>query len=252
MFTGHPSVEETILRIQSAMKPIERRSTWAVLILGVLFFGSPSLTMGQSVSQRPECTGVLHGTVSDRDGKPVSDISVVAYPLGVDIEGLLARTNTNQAGEYRFEHVCPGTYATFPDDQKAGYEVSNVWVFEFLSAHAAQKVKLDSEHSKCEINISLFPKPAHIEVFVATSVEQRRIGQYAIWVKAPNQRHPLEYEFFISGSPARIAVPAKRYFTLEVVAKGFHKWKWRIDNRERIFLREGEEVKLNATLDPVR
>src|ERR1700722_1937977 len=127
MFTGHPSVEETILRIQSAMKPIERRSTWAVLILGVLFFGSPSLTMGQSVSQRPECTGVLHGTVSDRDGKPVSDISVVAYPLGVDIEGLLARTNTNQAGEYRFEHVCPGTYATFPDDQKAGSAVSNVW-----------------------------------------------------------------------------------------------------------------------------
>jgi hypothetical protein len=233
------------------MSRVECRSCWAVLILGILFFDLPARTPGQSVSQRPECTGVLHGTVSGRAGNPVPEFEVGADPLGVDVEGMLAHTTTNQTGEYRFEHLCPGTYSTFPDDQDAGYRMYGARLFEFLSGNAAQRVKLDSIHPNGEISFSLFPKPAQIALFVTASVEPAAKRQYSIRLNTETQPHRLEYEFVEFATVQQIAVPAERYFTLEVVAKGFHKWKWRIDKRKQIFLREGEQVKLEVKLDPV-
>jgi hypothetical protein len=186
------------------MNPAKCRLYFATTIFAIFLLDLPAVTPGQSVSQRPECGGVLHGVVLDRQGKPVPDIRLLAYPVGVHIEGVLARTRTNQAGEYRFEHLCPDKYTAFPDDEKAGYEFSSPWPFEFFSGRPAKQVKLDSKHPSGEISISLFPKPAQVEVFVATKASALGKGQYSIWLSVPNQLpvHRLDNECLLSPRPS--------------------------------------------------
>src|SRR5579863_3066767 len=69
----------------------------------------------------PSCKGVIHGIASDDRGQPVAGIRLTLDPLGVDLGYMLPDTQTNGAGEYRFEHVCPGRFTVLVDDEWGGY-----------------------------------------------------------------------------------------------------------------------------------
>src|SRR5690242_16060902 len=89
-------------------------------------------------SKTLQCRGIIHGIVSDQRGRPIPRARVVLSPLGVDLDLVLPEAETNQLGEYRFDHLCPGTYTVLPK----GLKLALPRDLKLLNARHVSKAKL--------------------------------------------------------------------------------------------------------------
>jgi hypothetical protein len=64
---------------------------------------------------------------------------------------VLPETETNQSGEYRFDHVCPGTYTVLPD----GLKLVLPRDLKFVNEHRAVEAKLTCKKLTAEIPVRL-------------------------------------------------------------------------------------------------
>lgn len=122
--------------------------TW-IVVLPIVSIASSNVYAQSAKS--PQCKGVIHGIVSDQQGRPVPGTSVVLSPLGEDLDIVLPKVGTNQSGEYRFTHVCPGRYTVLPD----GLKLVLPRDFEFLNGHRVFEAKLTDRNLTAEIPVRL-------------------------------------------------------------------------------------------------
>jgi hypothetical protein len=61
---------------------------------------------------------VIYGIAIDQDGQPAKGIILGADRLDVGLAGGSSRVKTNNAGEYRFEHLNWGRYIVYAEDEE--------------------------------------------------------------------------------------------------------------------------------------
>jgi protocatechuate 3,4-dioxygenase beta subunit len=98
-----------------------------------------------------QCRGIVHGIVSDQRGRPVPGTRVVLSPVGVDLDFVLPEAETNQLGEYRFAHVCPGRYTVLPN----GLKLVRPRDLKYLNARHVFEAKLTDKIHVAEIPVRL-------------------------------------------------------------------------------------------------
>jgi hypothetical protein len=199
------------------------------------------------------CTGVLHGVVSDLQGKPAKGFYVTTWPLGVDLDILLPEVKTNQIGEYRFDHLCPGTWTVVPSDPSAGFRTMDPEYFELLSANPMKKVKLGRKNSSGDISLQLPPTPARLDLHVSNQVTGAEIGKFDVRIDVPGQKRQFAIEFFFSPniSDRTIEVPPDKKYKLRITTHGFRKWNERVGSSRLPRVQPGALRDLNVRMQPL-
>ena len=204
----------------------------------------------QSPIQNLQCNGILHGIVCDQQGRPVPGMKVEAWPVGVDLGMVLPEATTNQTGEYRFDHLCPGRYAVLPDDPKAGYPDT----FEFLSGRHLPEAKLTDNFGTAEIPVQLPPKVGTIHLRVTNRATDADIKTFTVELEIPNQPRPNKVQYLFDGFMQQndgIAVPSDTDFILRVTATGFRKWTATVRGHKLLHVAEGQQQTFEAQLIPI-
>jgi len=214
-------------------------------------FATANCSSAQSVIQRPECAGIVHGIVSDHNGHPVTGIMVKAWPLGVNLGAMLPTAKTGLDGEYRFEKVCPGRYTVLPEDKKAGYPSSSPYLFAFLYGRPVAEVTLTSQNAHAELLILLPPKPGRMTVHITDRTTQAEILDFTVEMKVPGQRlsSEMKYIFHPETKNHVIEVPPDKGFTVHVTARGFREWGESVRGRKLVRVPSGTEAALEAQLE---
>src|SRR5690348_7051858 len=226
-----------------------RRWTCVAFIFAsaVLIFVTTPNAAAQSTIQNLQCNGILHGIVSDQQGRPAPGIKVDAWPLGVDLGMVLPEATTDEAGEYRFDHLCPGTYTVVPDDEFSPYQ------FEFLYARRLPEAKLTDKELGGEISVQLPPSPGKLDLQVGNRATNQRITTFTAEVRVPGQRHLpwIKYDFDDRTSECEVAVPPDRNFVLHIRSDGFHTWTAKIAGQKLLRVTAGEKQTLGVQLIPI-
>jgi len=220
----------------------------------VLILLSGLQVFAQTVIQDAQCNGVISGKVLDAAGQPVKGITVVAWPLGVDLAAILPQITTDETGAYRVEHVCPGRYAVVVEDKNAGYPHSSPEMFEFLYGHRAPQGKLSSKHPTLELSLYLPPKPGLIKVSVRNSETRGDLLKFSIKMIVPHQRRTREVsvEFKDGAADREIQIPPDKDVILHVTAEGFQEWRESAGPGKAMRVSPGTQVAVEIPLVPLK
>lgn len=218
-----------------------------VLLASVIF-----LLIGVSQAQRT-ANAVVYGIVRTSDGKRASNLGLVAMPLGISLNTSLPRTQTNDSGEYRFEHL-PwwGSYEVFADDEKAGYSSSSTGT---KPASEPSTVEVTTERPMAEFNFSLPPKAGFVQIHLTNRRSGEGIRVMIIAVKplenpdAKLFRDPVVFTMSC-GSDRPVLVPPNRNLLLHVGADGFREWDDSRGLGKPINVLSGDRLNLNVQLEP--
>lgn len=182
------------------------------------------------------------------------DLTVVAWPLGVDIGMFLPHTKTNKAGEFCFEKVCPGKYSVLPEDKNAGYPNSSPYLYEFLYGYRVKNAELTDKTAEVELRVELPPKPGHLFVNVVNQKTKADIRQFTVRVKVFGQSKPrwMEVKFDPTIDNSEMLVPPDLDLFLAVTADGFRKWKNGSKSRGLLRIPSGTQTTLDLELDSSR
>jgi hypothetical protein len=176
----------------------------------------------QSVIQRPGCSGTIHGVVYSLSKRPAAGVQVLAFPMGIQLGAQLPTARADQNGEYRFEHVCHGTYSVIPDDPEAGYPRIFPEENEFLYGTAARTVRLTSLRDRAELRVYLGPKPAIVLLHVLDSKTHSEISDFTLKLKVPGQGPNAELRIgFYANVDRHVNVPSGREVVFKVKAAGY-------------------------------
>jgi hypothetical protein len=192
--------------------------------------------------------GVIHGTVIDQDGKPAKGLRLTAWgpgnrPLGTR----LPEAWTNQAGEYRFEHLELGSYTVCPEDFDAGYSVFTTVCYP--PGHPTE-VELAAEHPQAELRVYLPPKAAFLQVHLTN----RRTGAVipGIMVSYMLPENPAEKIGEVSQFSSKpVLLPPDKDLLIHVTYPGFKEWKESAGKGKPIRLAPGERLTLDVQLEPL-
>jgi hypothetical protein len=202
----------------------------------------------QSVIQRPECTGILHGVVYDLSAKHAVGAKVTAWPLGVDVEGFLPNATADEKGEYRFEHVCKGKYTVIPEDINNGYPSISPYGYEFLYAVQTKAARLNFFHRDAEIPVHLPPKPGLMLLKISNAQSHSDIQKFKVILRVPGQRLSPEasMSFDANVKNREVAVPSGRTVAVRVSADGLGEFS------RSVFVHPGGQIDLNADMEPLK
>ncbi len=209
---------------------------------------------GQSAIQGPDCSGVIHGVVVDFSGQPARGMRVVAWPLGVDLGAMLPYAETDQAGQYRFEKVCPGRYTVLPADERAGYPDASPEWYEFVYGRRVAEVKLNAKHSLAELRVILPPRPGIVRIHVVDRKNKAEIQKFSVQLKVPGQRKPpwIEFLFGPSVEEPEIHVPPDKEVILHIRGERFREWSQSVGRGKVIRVPSGSRVTLEVELEPLQ
>jgi len=195
------------------------------LLASLLLFSLPTFAQ---MFHCPECTGTLHGSVRDVSGKSIPNLYLELWKLGALIEGIVPHTLTDAEGNYRFDHLEPGTYTVYPTDVKTGYDFLAPNFFAFVSGHPFPRARITITRPEAAIDLALPDKPAILEVAAAPTDKSKPIESYT--VKLKTNRHFRDSEVtFSRGSREHehysIPIPPDTPIEIEINARGFRKWR---------------------------
>lgn len=222
------------------------------LLLVLVFI--PIRATAQHSVQPPTCEGVIYGVVSDDRGQPVRGFWVAAELTIFSGSFVVPRAQTDEAGRYRLERLCPRKYAVYPDDEEKGYPDIGAATFELLYGRHPPEVRLTSKHLSAELALQLPPKPGLIHIRATDQTNHFEIKTFEATVIVPRQRHFPKVEFSSSPQAANldIPVPPDKDFVLRVNADGFHEWSPGVGGNKLIHVPAGGHISLEAQLQPLR
>lgn len=219
----------------------------------ILFLLAGLRADAQSVIQRPECVGVISGAVFDRSGHRMAGTTVVAWPLAVLVEGILPSAATDETGEYRFEHVCPGRYTVVVEDAKAGYARTSPWMNEFLNGFHTAGVKLTAKHRHVELPVYAPPKPGLMEIHVSNRETKAEVVNFSVKLKVSHQpRREAAIDFTPTVKDRDIEIPPDQDVIFYVTAEGFHEWPASAGHGKLMRVASGTQVALDVELAPLK
>jgi hypothetical protein len=195
-------------------------------------------------NERPY-TGVIYGTVIAQDGSPAKGLTLNARPLGVILAMALPWTKTNDAGEFRFEHLELGRYTVYAEDKEAGYSM-------FSTGPSGpgnwQEVELTAEHPAAALNVHL-PPPAGFLMFHPTNLNT---GSPLSGVEVTVLSGETPPKVIFSGGfslPDPILVPSDRDLLLHVTSWGFQEWQESVGAGKHIRVAPGNRLTLHVQLE---
>lgn len=196
--------------------------------------------------QRPY-TGVIYGAVVSQAGNPAKGLKVSAMPLGVVLAMPIPWTKTDDAGNFRFEHLELGRYTVFAEDKEAGYSSFTTGMGD-LEGHKTE-VELTSEHSSAELNLHL-PPPAGFLLFHLTN---EHTGAPISGIEVTVTSGDATLKMIFSGGftlPDPILVPSDRDLLLHVTSWGFHEWEQTVGAGKHIRVAPANKLALDVQLKP--
>ena len=215
-------------------------------LLVALLCSLRALPETQNPFQRPECKGVIHGTVFDA-GDPRMNVKVVAWPLGIGLAVILPQTETDQAGRYVFQNVCPGKYTVLVDET-----YSSPGLNEFLYASPVSELTVTDTKAEAELILYVRPKPATMRIHVTNQRTKAEVPTFSVKLRVPGQqiRPEISFDFNPTIRDPEVPLPPGKDVLFHVKAKGFHEWREGSAQRKLIRLASASEATLEVVLEP--
>jgi hypothetical protein len=208
-----------------------------------------ALLAGVSAQQDTEPTpkGAIYGIALGQDGQPAKHIRLIAHPLDAALAARLPSTETNDAGEYRFENV-PwwGRYTVYADDENAGYSSFSTG---YASVTSHPEVELSPEQPKAELNIFLPPKAGFIQIHLSSQKTGARIPGMLVTLMSIDQPS-LPLLTMSCFSDHVILVPPNKSLLLHIASDGFREWSESVGRGRLVNLSSGAHLNIDVQLEP--
>jgi hypothetical protein len=222
-----------------------------VLLTLLLLASLPTFPQTTDSSQ-PE--GTISGTVLDEHGEPFKGVKVCTYMTGAPSGSKEARgdcaVTTDEAGQFRIEHVAMGTFGVEAIKPEDGYVA-------FAGTSVSKVVTLTPNQSSATVVLKLGPKAGVLLPTVRDKFAGKRVIDFEVsWVtfdsEEPNSSSSGGQT--ISQGVKRAIVPSEKYLVLTIFASGYKKWFYHdpSDPSRPAFIRlqPGEETELLVELEP--
>jgi hypothetical protein len=203
----------------------------------------------------PQAKGVVHGVVLRENGEPVPNFTAVLEMLGVSLGYMLPTMKTNERGEFRFEHLCPGRFAVVVENAAEGYPPSGAGWYRILYGGPIPEVRITKSKSDAELIVTLPPKPAELQVNLFNSKTKEKIPLTELSFTVNPSRTVETYcdttKSRSCDGPPYFLFPPDQNVILHVTSTGFHEWKESAGRGKLVRVGYGELLTLNIELDPV-
>lgn len=209
------------------------------------------LTVGASGQQSQDLAGQIHGIVVGTDGQPAQGIRLSAVMECPDeCPFRMSETITNQAGEYRFQHLPLGTkYAVFTDNTKAGYP-------RFGPAPAGV-IEMRVDQPEAELRIDLPPKVGILTIQLTDRTTGAVIPRVLIKMKAPDSPDSQWSEVWADSSnclffpDCTVPVPPDKPLLVHVSATGFREWDESMGKGKPLLVHSDARLSWGIQLEPL-
>ena len=203
-------------------------------------------------SSQPE--GTITGTVLDEHGQPFKGVTVCTYMIGAPAGSKEARgdcpATTDEAGQFRIDHVAMGTFGVEAIKPEEGY-------IAFAGTSVKKMVTLTTSQSSATVALKLGPKPGVLLPSVKDKFTGKPLTDFEIRWMFPGPDQPNSSSSggqTISQGVRRAIVPPEKYLVLTIFARGYKKWFYHDPSDpsrpEFIRLQPGEEKELLVELEP--
>ncbi len=226
------------------------RSMWLALTL-LLLASLPTFPQTANSSQ-PE--GTISGTVLDEHGQPFKDVQVCTSMSGAPNGSKEARgscsATTNEAGQFRIDHVAMGTITVEAIKPEDGYVA-------FAGTTVSELVTLTPNQSSATVVLKLGPRAAMVLPTVRDKFTGKPITEFQVsWLlfdsDEPNSTSSGGQR--ISHGISHAIIPPEKYLVLTISARGYKKWFYSdpSDPSRPAFVRlqSGEKRELTVELEP--
>jgi hypothetical protein len=167
------------------------------------------------------------------------------------LAGSLPSVKTSSEGDYRFEHVCPGTYTVIVSDENAGYAHPNAMETAFLSG-SIEEVTLTIENPEADLPVHLLPKPGFMQVHITNRETKAEVSKFTVTLNVSGHPGELSFLFDVDTKNPTVEVPADKDVICHVTAEGFREWSG-IPGRGRLIrVQSGTKTTLEAALQPLK
>jgi hypothetical protein len=213
-------------------------------------------TFSQSVnSSQPQ--GTISGTVLDEHGQPFKGVQVCTWMRGApagsrESRGDCPAATTDEAGQFRIDHVAMGTIGVEAIKPGDGYVA-------FAGTSVSEQVTLTPNQSSATVVLKLGPKAG----FLLATVKDKSTGKViptagVYWVlfdaNQPQRQSSGGGTLIIGSSTRGVALPPEKYLVVTVSAPGYKGWLYSdpSDPSRPAFLRlqSGEQRELAVELEP--
>jgi hypothetical protein len=226
------------------------RPIWLALTLSLLA-SLPTFSQTADSSQ-PE--GTISGTVLDEHGQPFKAVLVCTYMMGApsgskEARGDCPAATTDEAGQFRIDHVAMGTFGVEAIKPEDGY-------IAFAGTSVKKFVTLTPNQSSATVALKLGPKPGRLLPSVKDKSTGKPIFFFDVsWaISDPDERIRISGGQTISRVNERAIVPPEKHLVLTISARGYEKWVYHDPSDPSrpatIRLQPGEEKELFVELEP--
>jgi hypothetical protein len=216
-----------------------------------LAFAVFSLAVGAFGQQSRDVGGEIHGIVVGPDGQPAKEMrlsAVMECPSGCPF--WMSDSVTNQAGEYRFQHLPLGRkYAVYADNTKAGYP-------RFGPA-AAGIVEVRADHPVAELRVDLPPKVGILTIHLTDRTTGAVIPRVLIKLKplgAPDSKWSelwADSSNCLFFSDCTVPVPPDKPVLVHVSATGYNEWGESAGKGKPLLIHSGARLAWDIQLEPL-
>jgi hypothetical protein len=194
------------------------RSMWLTLTL-LLLLALAAFPQATGANQ-----GVISGTVLDEHGQPFKGVQVCTWMRGAPAGSEESRggcpATTNEAGQFRIDHVAMGTIGVEAIKPEDGYVA-------FAGTSVSELVTLTPNQWSATVVLKLGPKAA----FVLPTVKDKFTGKpvtdfHVSWLlfDSDEPNSPSSGGQRISHGISRAIIPPEKYLVLTISARGYKKW----------------------------
>lgn len=198
-----------------------------------------------------ENNGVIQGTVTYEDGKPVRGATAYAHPLGRPILAIIPHADSDETGHYalRIPYSWFGKFAVAAKKEDEGYpDMTN----QFYSDGKFQTVALSASHPDATVIIRLGPKAGILVGTVADSVTNAALNPCVEFRRAKSSNF-LEGTGLVNAK-YRVLVPSNADILMKVWYSGHKPWYYpgttqTVQSRP-LNLKPGETMAIDIRLEP--
>ena len=220
------------------------------MLLTLLLLASLPTFPQTADSSQPE--GTISGTVLDEHGDAFKGVTVCTYMIGAPSGSKEARgdcpVTTDQAGQFRIDHMAMGTFGVEAIKPEDGY-------IAFAGTSVTKMVTLTPSQSSATVALKLGPKPG----VLLPSVKDKLTGEPIItfqvsWKISDSPNRSRSGGQTITQGIKRAIVPPEKYFLLTISASGYKDWIYHDPSDPSrpalIRFQPGEEKELLVELEP--
>lgn len=198
--------------------------------------------------------GTISGTVLDEHGQPFKGVKVCTYMMDAPAGSKESRgdcpATTDEAGQFRIDHVAMGTLGVEAIKPEDGYVA-------FAGTSAKEFVTLTPNQQSATVRLTLGPKPGVLlpnvkDKFTGEPVKDFQVSWTLFDPDKPNSISSGGQ--FMRQGMRRALVPPEKYLVITISARGYRNWTYKdtSDPTRPPFLRldPGEEMELLVELEP--